>query len=304
MKEEIRKTYYENGNIETERTFVDGVEHGPAKGWYESGELSFESFKKDGVPHGLVKNYYENGKLQKEIEYNMGIRHGSYKEWYENGMPYVEAQMKNDKLEGIYTGYPKDDGIGAMGAAINGEDVSVVDYLNDSVQKKLNPKTDKNDDFTNTIKFTKELKKYIESHNDTAVIEVFPSNGGVWEEYIHTGSWNNKNFEMKVSIPLKNADYRYDGSLSDFIKEIGTKKITDLDDSNLNIELLGDSGGSYEVDEITWDPKLTNKEENEVDYNELVDFGIDYDDDDLIFEKGCIYKISVTIGDRIFTLVK
>ena len=37
MKEEIRKTYYENGNIETERTFVDGVEHGPAKGWFPIG---------------------------------------------------------------------------------------------------------------------------------------------------------------------------------------------------------------------------------------------------------------------------
>jgi len=158
--------------------------------------------------------------------------------------------------------------------------------------------------FKKTTKLTDELKKYIDSHNDTAVIEVFPSNGGVREEYIHTGSWNNKNFKMKVSIPLKNAEYQYDGNLSNFIEQIGTKKITDLDDSNLDLDLLGDSGGSFEVDEITWDPELTDEEENEVDEYNLVDFGIDYDEDDFIFEKGCIYEIRVTIGDKIFTLVK
>tara|TARA_Y100000385_G_C12897996_1_gene552938 strand:- start:180 stop:890 length:711 start_codon:yes stop_codon:yes gene_type:complete len=174
----------------------------------------------------------------------------------------------------------------------------------EELTENLQTKIFENDDFTNTIKFTEELKKYIDSHNDTAVIEVFPSNGGVWEEYIHTGSWNNKNFEMKVIIPLKNADYQYDGSLSDFIEEIGTKKITELDDSNLNIELLGDSGGSFEVDEITWSPELTDEEENEVDEYNLVDFGIDYDDDDFIFEKGCIYEIKVTIDDEIIKLVK
>ena len=304
MKEEIRRTFYENGKIKTERTFVDGIEHGPAKGWFESGELDFEAFKENGVPHGLVKNYYENGNLRIEAEYNMGIEHGSYKQWYENGMPYIDGQKKNGKLDGIFTGYEKDDGIGSQGAADNGKVVSVVDYLNDSIQKKINPKISKNDAFKNTIEFTNELKKYIDSHNDTAVIEVFPSKYGVWEEFIHRGQWRNKNFTMKVIIPLKNAEYQYDGNLSGFIEQIGTKKITELDDSNLDLDFLGDSGGSYEVDEITWDPALTVEEENEVDEYNLVDFGMDYDEDDCIFEKGCIYKIEVTLGDQTFTLVK
>jgi len=155
-----------------------------------------------------------------------------------------------------------------------------------------------------TIKFTNELKKYIDSHNDTAVIEVFPSNVGVWEEYIYRGTWNSKKFKMKAIIPLKNADYRYDGNLSEFIEEIGTKKISELDDSNLNLELLGDSGGSWEVEDIVWNPKLTKEEEKEIDVYNLVDFGIDYDDDDFIFEKGCIYEIKVTIDDKIIKLVK
>jgi hypothetical protein len=172
------------------------------------------------------------------------------------------------------------------------------------IEEKLNPKISNNDAFKNTIEFTNELKKYIDSHNDTAVIEVFPSKYGVWEEFIHRGQWRNKNFTMKVIIPLKNAEYQYDGNLSGFIEQIGTKKITELDDSNLDLDFLGDSGGSYEVDEITWDPALTVEEENEVDEYNLVDFGMDYDEDDCIFEKGCIYKIEVTLGDQTFTLVK
>ena len=60
MKEEIRKTYYENGNIETERTFVDGVEHGPAKGWFESGQLEFEAFKENELVHDWASDYISN----------------------------------------------------------------------------------------------------------------------------------------------------------------------------------------------------------------------------------------------------
>ena len=88
------------------------------------------------------------------------------------------------------------------------------------IEEKLNPKISNNDAFKNTIEFTNELKKYIDSHNDTAEIEVSPSNGGVWEEYIYRGTWNSKKFKMKAIIPLKNADYRYDGNLSEFIEKM------------------------------------------------------------------------------------
>ena len=113
---------------------------------------------------------------------------------------------------------------------------------------------------------------------------------------------------MKIIIPLKNAEFEYDGSLSDFIEQIGTKNITQLDNSNLDLGLLGDSGGSYEVNEITWDEKLSKSEEKIFDENDILrawlDDGMISDDDKMVFEKGCIYEIRVTVGDKIFTLVK
>jgi surface protein len=270
MREDgLHKVYYDNGQIESQVEYKLGKMNGQAHGYYESGELQSEGMFKDDNRVGMWKGYHKNGKLRKMCEFKNGKVVSVVEEWDENGKV-----------------------------------VSVVDYLNDSIQKKINPKISKNDVFKNTIEFTNELKKYIDSHNDTAVIEVFPSKYGVWEEFIHRGQWRNKNFTMKVIIPLKNAEYQYDVNLLGFIEQIGTKKITELDDSNLDLDFLGDSGGSYEVDEITWEPALTVEEENEVDEYNLVDFGMDYDEDDFIFEKGCIYEIRVTIGDRIFTLVK
>ena len=40
--EEKKISYYNNGNIETERTFAEGIEHGHAKGWIKRGKFEFE----------------------------------------------------------------------------------------------------------------------------------------------------------------------------------------------------------------------------------------------------------------------
>jgi len=95
MKEEIRKTYYENGNIETERTFVDGVEHGSAKGWFESGQLEFEAFKENGLVQGLVKNYSHNGNLRLECNYVNQVKHGYEKLYYSDGALFSIVNYEN-----------------------------------------------------------------------------------------------------------------------------------------------------------------------------------------------------------------
>ena len=48
-----------------------------------------------------------------------------------------------------------------------------------------------------TAKFTNELKKYIESHNDRATITVYPSAYGVREEFIHKGQ-KKFNYEKRI----------------------------------------------------------------------------------------------------------
>ena len=440
----VRKTYHENGNIETERTYVDGVEHGPAKGWFESGELEFEAFKENGLVQGLVKNYYENGNLRIETNYIDQVKHGYEKIYYdneqlgesrnyENGIicgvekiynedgdlqsetehkatvsrvnwdetedvgiithykdkPFTgvafclhengNLEEETEMLEGLKHGkqvyYSEDSSVSSVSYYENdlriGCDENTYDNItneyfpedkyddmqkilftidilirvtkaqdeeNDIKQysevyyealstgivdsmKRLNKFSDKAIDQAEemyakinstpcekTIKFTDELKKYVKSHNDTAAIDVYPSKYGVWEEFTHKGQWKNKNFKMKIIIPLKNAEFEYDGSLSDFIEQIGTKNITQLDNSNLDLGLLGDSGGSYEVADIIWDEKLSKSEEKIFNENDILREwlanGMISDDDKIVFEDGCVYEIKVTVGDKVFTLVK
>ena len=68
-------------------------------------------------------------------------------------------------------------------------EVLITMKVNKYISATINTHLLYDDAFKNTIEFTNELKKYINSHNDTAVIEVFPSKYGVWEEFIHRGQW-------------------------------------------------------------------------------------------------------------------
>jgi len=92
----VRNTYHENGNIETERTFVEGVENGSAKGWFENGELEFEASKKDGYPHGKVKNYYKNGQIEIEVEFDNGVEYGVQRFYNQDGT--IRKEINHDEI--------------------------------------------------------------------------------------------------------------------------------------------------------------------------------------------------------------
>ena len=121
MKEEIRKTFYENGKIKTERTFVDGIEHGPAKGWFESGQLEFEAFKENGLVQGLVKNYYENGNLRIENNFIDQVKEGEEKLYYDTGQLAELNNYQNNQLNGLVEFYSEEGDLTDKVKYINGE---------------------------------------------------------------------------------------------------------------------------------------------------------------------------------------
>ena len=65
----IIKSYYENGNLESEGNFKDGKLNGLSKVYYENGNLKREDNYKDDKLEGLYKGYYENGDLKSEDNY-------------------------------------------------------------------------------------------------------------------------------------------------------------------------------------------------------------------------------------------
>ena len=69
---EVRKEYYDNGQVKEEANLKDGKLEGIGKYYYESGQLWEEGNFKDGKLEGITKTYYENGQLQAELNYSDG----------------------------------------------------------------------------------------------------------------------------------------------------------------------------------------------------------------------------------------
>ena len=155
-----------------------------------------------------------------------------------------------------------------------------------------------------TIKFRNELKKY----SKNGIIEIKLSKNSVREEFIYEGEWKNKKFKMKIILFLKNADYNYNGTVEDLIKEIGNKNITELNEKNLSIEFIGDGGGDFQIDKIIWEEKLSKEEKKNFNQRDILKKwlveGMQSIEDKMVFEKGCIEEIKVTIGNKIIKLLK
>jgi antitoxin component YwqK of YwqJK toxin-antitoxin module len=78
-------SYYDNGQLEEEIEYVDGVPDGQSRLWYKNGQLRCEDFYKKGCIHGFVREWYESGPIKIEDEIYNGVAI-SKKEWNEQGI--------------------------------------------------------------------------------------------------------------------------------------------------------------------------------------------------------------------------
>ncbi len=75
-QDNIVKSYYADGKIESEISFNDTVRQGEAKFYYEDGTIKEERLYVNGRVEGLVKKYHPNGNLEKLINIEDGKREG------------------------------------------------------------------------------------------------------------------------------------------------------------------------------------------------------------------------------------
>ena len=64
MTTEIKKYYYETGELSYEAPYKNGERHGIWKGYYITGELSYESPYENGELHGVERVHYETGEVK------------------------------------------------------------------------------------------------------------------------------------------------------------------------------------------------------------------------------------------------
>nr|WP_319776165.1 TonB family protein [uncultured Sphaerochaeta sp.] len=81
----VQKSYYVNGNLESEISYVEDILVGTSFWYYENGNLKQEKTYNNGKLNGFVKNYFENGLLNEEFHVKNGVKDGLHKTYYDNG---------------------------------------------------------------------------------------------------------------------------------------------------------------------------------------------------------------------------
>lgn len=147
-KEDGRSTsFYEDGNKQSERGFVYGVEEGEWKYWFsekDGGKLAWiniysqgkkngqwiwyykdgterkiENYKMDNLD-GLATKYWSPGKVKSEIMFKDGNYNGTYKTFHRNGQLSIETNYSKGKEDGLFKHYYESAQISKEGEWKNG----------------------------------------------------------------------------------------------------------------------------------------------------------------------------------------
>ena len=82
----VVKSYYPNGNVQSETSYVNDVLDGAAITYFQDGKISTEKNYSQGVLNGFVREYYESGKLKLEYFARMGVKDGAYRVYNKDGI--------------------------------------------------------------------------------------------------------------------------------------------------------------------------------------------------------------------------
>jgi antitoxin component YwqK of YwqJK toxin-antitoxin module len=82
---ELRREWYPDGRMRTERAYVRGVEDGVHRGWYADGAPMFERHYRRGLAQGLQREWYPDGTPYTEFTYVDGHENGRQRMWTEYG---------------------------------------------------------------------------------------------------------------------------------------------------------------------------------------------------------------------------
>ena len=106
IEDGLHTAWYRNGNKLIERTWKQGLRHGPYQQWTDFGVLKSRGYHKNNLLDGLNEEFYADGKKKSEIVY-AGGKIVTFKKWKEDGTPCPLTNVENGS--GIVVHY-RDDG--------------------------------------------------------------------------------------------------------------------------------------------------------------------------------------------------
>ncbi len=115
------KSYYKNGAVKNDITFLNGLKEGNYKVFYESGKIKSVKLYNDNKLEGEVIVWYESGKFERKVMFSADKKNGLFQAWHENGQLKSKGMYINNKKTGIHTGWYE-----------NGKKESEGNYVDDS----------------------------------------------------------------------------------------------------------------------------------------------------------------------------
>jgi len=91
----VVKSYYPDGSVQSEISYVNDILDGSAIWYYPNGQLKSEKNFSKGILDGWVKEYYESGLLKEEYFVKNGLKDGANRVFYENGTLKVLSNYVN-----------------------------------------------------------------------------------------------------------------------------------------------------------------------------------------------------------------
>jgi antitoxin component YwqK of YwqJK toxin-antitoxin module len=89
-KNGYKYTYYDNGSLKIKVNYINDKREGKRVWYYKNGNIRVNDNYKNDKHHGIMKKYYESGQIKAEAEYILGKRVDKLIQYYENGHKKVE----------------------------------------------------------------------------------------------------------------------------------------------------------------------------------------------------------------------
>jgi len=110
---EVRETFYPNGSTRRQwivKILPDGteVEHGESLRWHDNGQIEQQGDYVDGVREGLVRSWYADGQMRGEGRLHRNRRIGTWTMWHKNGQKRIETAYELGLKHGRSTAWDAD----------------------------------------------------------------------------------------------------------------------------------------------------------------------------------------------------
>jgi antitoxin component YwqK of YwqJK toxin-antitoxin module len=99
--QDVKRTWYANGQLAEERRYVNGAEDGVHRGWWSDGKPRFEYAYQAGLLQGLSREWMPSGALYREQRYERGQEAGLQRLYWPDGRVRASYVMRHGRRFGL-----------------------------------------------------------------------------------------------------------------------------------------------------------------------------------------------------------